>query len=44
MKEFFEIMEKDIRQDNFDRHEMIVMGIIVPAVFIAVCALVSLLP
>ena len=44
MKEFFRIMEKDILKENFDRTEMVVMGIIAPAVFIAVCILASLLP
>ena len=37
MKEFFEIMEKDILKDNFTKHEIVVMGIIAPAIFIAVC-------
>lgn len=44
MKEFLEIMEKDIMKENFTKHEIVVMGIIAPAVFIAVCILVNLLP
>ena len=44
MKEFLEIMEKDILKENFTKHEMFVMGIVAPAIFIAVCILVNLLP
>ena len=44
MKEFFEIMEKDIRQENFTEREMLVMGVIAPTAFIMVCVLVNLLP
>ena len=44
MKEFFEIMEKDILSENFDRTEMIVMGVVAPAAFVLVCILASLLP
>ena len=44
MKDFFEIMEKDILKENFTKHEIVVMGIIAPAIFIAVCILVNLLP
>ena len=43
MREFFEIMEKDILKENFDRHEMFVMGVVAPAIFVAVCILVNLL-
>lgn len=44
MKEIFEVFEKDIRKENFSRHEIIVAGIIAPALFIIVCILVNLLP
>ena len=44
MKEIFEVFEKDIRKENFSRREIIVAGIIAPALFILVCILVNLLP
>lgn len=44
MKEFLEIMEKDIHREKFSKHEIIVMGVVAPAAFVAVCFLVSLLP
>ena len=44
MKEFFEIFEKDILQERFSRHEIIVAGIVAPALFILVCILVNILP
>ena len=44
MKEFFNIMEKDILKENFTKHEIIVMGVVAPAAFVAVCILVNLMP
>lgn len=42
MKEFFEIMMKDIYSEHFTRREYIVYGIIAPLVLFAVIALVGL--
>ena len=39
MKEFLNIMEKDIRNENFTKKEIIVYGIISPIVLVAVMAL-----
>lgn len=39
MKEFFEIMGKDILSENFTRKEYIVYGILVPIVLVAIMAL-----
>lgn len=36
MKDFFEIMEKDIRKESFSKMEIIVYGILVPLVLIAI--------
>ena len=44
MKEFLEIMEKDIHSEKFSKLEIIVMGVVAPAAFVAVCILVNLLP
>ena len=39
MKEFFEIMGKDIMNENFTRKEFVVYGIVVPLVLVLVCGL-----
>ena len=39
MKEFFEIMKKDIMSENFTRNECVWYGIVVPAVLVLVCGL-----
>lgn len=39
MKEFFEIMEKDIKDEHFTRKEYIVYGILTPIVLIGIMAL-----
>lgn len=36
MKDFFEVMEKDIQKESFSRKEIIVYGILVPLVLIAI--------
>lgn len=42
MKEFFEIMLKDIYSEHFTRREFVIYGIIGPLVLFAVIALVGL--
>ena len=39
MKEFFEIMGKDILSENFTRREYVVYGIVAPLVLVLVCGL-----
>lgn len=39
MKEFFEIMRKDIMSENFTRMEYVVFGIMVPLVLVLLCGL-----
>ena len=39
MKEFFEIMEKDIMSENFTKKEYVVYGIVAPLVLVLVCVL-----
>lgn len=39
MKEFFEIMGKDILSENFTRKELVVYGIVAPLVLVLVCGL-----
>lgn len=34
MKQFFLIMEKDLMKENFSRKEMIIYGVIAPAVLV----------
>lgn len=41
MKEFLEIMKKDIMSENFTRREYVVYGIVVPVVLVLVCGLVG---
>ena len=43
MKEFLEIMEKDIMKENFTRKEYVVYGVIAPLVLFAVMALAGLI-
>lgn len=38
MKEFFEIMGKDIMKENFTRKEYVVYGVIAPLVLFAIMA------
>lgn len=42
MKHFFEIMLKDIQVDNFSFQEMVVYGIVIPAMFVLVCMIASI--
>ena len=39
MKEFFEIMKKDIMSENFTKKEYVVYGIVAPLVLLLVCGL-----
>ena len=39
MKEFLEIMGKDIMSENFTRKEYVVYGIVAPLVLVLVCVL-----
>ena len=39
MKEFFEIMGKDILSENFTRRDYVVYGIVAPLVLVLVCVL-----
>ena len=39
MKEFLQVMGMDILSENFTRKQMVVYGVIVPAVFIALMAI-----
>ena len=39
MKEFLEIMGKDIMSENFTRREYVVYGIVAPLVRVLVCGL-----
>ena len=39
MKEFFEIMGKDIMSENFTRREYVVYGIVAPLVLLLLCGL-----
>ena len=39
MKEFFEIMGKDIMDENFTTREYVIYGIVTPLVLVAVMAL-----
>jgi len=42
MKEFFNIMAKDILSENFTRKDYVIYGIIAPMALIAICMLASL--
>lgn len=39
MKEFMQIMGKDIMNENFTRKELVVYGIVAPLVLVLVCGL-----
>lgn len=39
MKEFFEIMLKDINDEHFTRKELVIYGILTPIVLVALMAL-----
>ena len=41
MKEFLEIMGKDILSENFTKKEYVVYGIVAPLVLVLVCGLVG---
>lgn len=41
MKEFLEIMGKDIMSEKFTKKEYVVYGIVVPVVLVLVCGLVG---
>lgn len=41
MKEFFEIMGKDIMSENFTRKEYVMYGIVAPLVLMLVCGLIG---
>ena len=41
MREFFDIMLKDIQLDNFTRKEMVVYGVVYPAALVVVCMIAS---
>lgn len=42
MKEFIEIMAKDIMSENFTRKDYVIYGIIAPMALIAICMLASM--
>lgn len=42
MREFFDIMLKDIQVDNFTRKEMVVYGVVYPAALVVVCLVASI--
>lgn len=42
MKEFFNIMAKDILSENFTMKDYVIYGIIAPMALIAICMLASL--
>lgn len=41
MKEFLEIMGKDIMSENFTRKEYVMYGIVAPLVLMLVCGLIG---
>ena len=43
MKELLELFKKDIEPEKFDDLECVVFGFLVPAAFLALCLVVSLL-
>ena len=43
MKELLDIFKKDIEPEKFDDLEMVVFGFVVPAAFLALCLVISLL-
>jgi hypothetical protein len=43
MKELLDIFKKDIEPEKFDDLECVVFGFLVPAAFLALCLVVSLL-
>lgn len=42
MREFFDIMLKDIQVENFTRKEMVVYGVVYPAALVVVCLVTSI--
>ena len=42
MKELFAIFNKDIEVEKFDKIDAVVFGVIIPAVFIALCFVASI--
>lgn len=43
MREFFDIMLKDIQVENFTQKEMVVYGVVYPAALVVVCMIASIL-
>lgn len=43
MKKFFEIFEKDIKNENFDKDEIFIFGVVVPFCFLALLLVVDTL-
>jgi hypothetical protein len=41
MKDFLEIMEKDIMSENFSKRDYWVYGVIVPCTFVVICVLAN---
>ena len=44
MKEFMDIWAKPFQEKALTRREKLIIGVVAPAAFIAVCILVNLLP
>ena len=42
MKEFLDIMAKDIQVENFSRKECVVYGVVAPAALIVICMVASI--
>ena len=42
MREFFDIMLKDIQVENFTRKEMVVYGVVYPAALVVICLVASI--
>lgn len=42
MREFFDIMLKDIQVENFTRKEVVVYGVVYPAALVVVCMIASI--
>ena len=42
MKEFLDIMAKDIQVENFSRKECVVYGVVAPAALVVICMIASI--
>ena len=42
MKELFEIFNKDIEVEKFDKLDAVVFGVVIPVAFIALCFVASI--